>query len=546
MICVLSAILLGGCGDGSETEGSLNQSQSPEVAEVTSQPLLSETERAIYDYETKYQTGTLTAEDYRALAALYRETGRIREQRDMLEQSYRLYDDEEAFALLQDIAVNLAEEDASVVSEAETMLQNLELPEYLDESVNLISTSEWMNTMMPKLYEGQRTYFLKRDGQRVLTIQAGYDETGTAYSNVWYVSADNQLTLLQYQDNTVRLLQAVLADGVYSDAFEAWYVDGTKNVIRHEQGTLANGVLTGDYTAAVYLSELSAASELFSLWSNREGMEYVTFAGNFDEQGRTTLEQPSEDNLAALTEDSESKNCVVYAYDEAKENCLYRILEEGTEPLEYSFDTTMMDFVNYPDLNEYEVEETAQSGEKADGDAAGVQDSASVRIFDGEIQWFNGTRWVSAGSVEQYLLEDPFRAYAQKNENGQSEETSDTSAGQGDTPSESGNAEELGLGTITNATPTPTPTPTKKPATTTVTPTPKPASTPTPTPTPAPAPVPDDDDDDNGSDNNDSGNNSSDNNSTPAAPDPTPEPPADNAGSDSGNDTDIEWSPDIM
>ena len=135
ILCIIISIPLCACGDGSAIGLGLSQ----EAVTIHSEPLLSETERAICDYETKYQTGTFTMQDYQALADLYCEVGQIRKQRDMLEQSYRLYQDEEAFAALQDITVNLAEETSAVVREAQTMLHNLELPEYLDESVNMIS-----------------------------------------------------------------------------------------------------------------------------------------------------------------------------------------------------------------------------------------------------------------------------------------------------------------------------------------------------------------------------------------------------------------------
>ena len=221
ILCIIISIPLSACGDGSAIGLELSQ----EAVTIHSEPLLSETERAICDYETKYQTGTFTMQDYQALADLYCEVGQIRKQRDMLEQSYRLYQDEEAFAALQDITVNLAEEESLVVREAQTMLHNLELPEYLDESVNLISTSSWIHTMMPKLFEGRRSYFLQEDGQTVLTIQVGYDEAGMPYSNVWYHGENDQLLLLQYQNQTIRLLQTQMKEGTYDGTFEAWLVD---------------------------------------------------------------------------------------------------------------------------------------------------------------------------------------------------------------------------------------------------------------------------------------------------------------------------------
>ena len=70
---------------------------------------LSDTEKTILDYEERYGTGEFSMEDYRTLAEMYREQGLIRRQRDMLEQCYRLFDDQQAFETLQTISVNLEE-----------------------------------------------------------------------------------------------------------------------------------------------------------------------------------------------------------------------------------------------------------------------------------------------------------------------------------------------------------------------------------------------------------------------------------------------------
>ena len=591
MLCMMISIFLCACGDDSEIGLGLSQ----EAVAIHSEPLLSETERAICDYETKYQTGTFTMQDYQALADLYCEVGQIRKQRDMLEQSYRLYQDEEAFAALQNITVNLAEEASTVVREAQTMLHNLELPEYLDESVNLISASGWINTMMPKLFEGRRSYFLQEDGQTILTIQVGYDEAGMPYSNVWYHGENDQLLLLQYQNQTIRLLQTQMKEGTYDGTFEAWLVEGATGNIRHEQGTFAEGIYIGDYTADIRVG--TEKSDLFALWCSRNNMEYVTYTGHFDEQGRTTLEQPEENNLQSLAEACGKPGCVVYAYDETGENCLFQGLEEGVTVAEYSFDLTAMGIEAYP---EFEVYEPVVATEE-ETDTAPFQ----IRIYDGEIQWFNGTRWISAGSAEQYAMEDPFRAYAQRKDEGQNNlsassgvtgQTAGTDGSGIETDAQNGTglsngvgiSGSLGIGNITKPSSESTdntgkkPTTTTKPSTnttttttkpstsTTTTTTTKPSTTTNPNPAPTPTPAPEnnnggssDSGNDNGGGNDDGGGGDSGDNSNPTpAPEPTPEPtptpdptptpepeptpepapPTDNGG----GDTDIEWSPDIM
>lgn len=413
----LLAVTMTACGDGSSEVGSEIQIES--MTTMEGEPTLSETESAIKDYELRYSNGEFSQEDYHALADLYKEQGLIRKQRDMLEQSYRLFDDGEAFEQLQNISVNLAEEDKLIQSEAALMMQDLQLEDYRDESVNLIIGDGWFRTMMPKLYEGKRTYFLQQNGVTVLTVEVGYDENGKEYSHVWYGEADGNVVFLDKQEGMVSMLVAEGGSAsAYNGGFEAWTCDGTTGNVYHEQGTFQNNVLTGDYTMSMHVSPDSTGSDLYSLWSNRQGMDFVTFTGNFNDQGATTLEQPEEKALQTLLENSGStdlySNALVYAYDESKENCLFLGLLEGEEAVSYSVTAESLGWQQYPAVEVYQ----AQGGDNVDGEAVAAENTENtsanmpkVRIYDGEIQLYIGSAWVSAGTVEQYAQEDPFRVY---------------------------------------------------------------------------------------------------------------------------------------
>lgn len=541
LLCAVLTTMLAGCGDGSEESGA---NASAGVAVVSAEPVPSEAEREIINYELKYNKGEFTMEDYHALAELYAQTGRIRRQRDMLEQSYRLYNDFQALELLQTLAVNLGEEDLPVQNEARTMLQSLELPEYLGEAVHMIGSGEWMQTMMPKLYEGQRNYFLTKDGVIVLSIQAGYDTEGIPFSNVWYNGADNQVTFLGRKGNTVQLMNTGLAEGAYDGAFDIWTLNSANSDIYREQGSFAGGLFAGGYTAEIHTGE--AEGDFFDLWSSREGMEYAAYTGSFDGEGKATVEQPSDSEAGVLLEGSGSAGLVVYAYGQDNGDCLFLELEEGVEASDYRFGAQTIGVDAYPAFSVYETiipeaaqtlpEGTASPDTTASPDEAGIQ----VRIYDGEVQYLDGGVWVSAGSVQSLMKEDPFRTYRQEREAGMSGGGAD---GNDDN-------DRFGRGSITQVTPTPSPaiqkpTTTPKPAATqkpTATQKPvvnKPAATPA--PTQPPVQEPDDDDDDNGGGSSDSGSGGngggSDNGSGGS-----------DGGSGGGNsgDVDIEWTDDIL
>lgn len=541
LLCTLFAAVFTGCGDGTGENSNL---ASGEVAVLSAEPVLTDTEREILNYELKYSTGEFTMEDYQALAGLYSQAGQIRSQRDMLEQSYRLYQDMQSLEILQEITVNLLEEDPAVLGEAQTMLQNLELSDYVEEAVHMIGSEEWIETMMPKLYLGRRNYFLSKEGQIVLAVQAGFDETGSPFSNVWYHSADGKITLLKRTGDTVQLLNTGLSDGAYDGAFDLWTIVSGSSSLCREQGTFAKGVFTGDYTADVYIG--GGAGDFYDLWTNRETMEYKTYTGNFDGEGKTTLEQPSEAEVKALLEGSGSKDCVVYAYGEDGGSCLFQELGEDMEKTAFGFRAETVGLDAYPVFSVYEVEQeetagpdpsqapdaSAAPGETAEPEDAGIR----VRIFDGEVQYFDGKKWVDAGSVKSLEKEDPFRQYFEEYEEHLNSDGQNKTGGQ-----------RFHAGTVPTATPAAPPAtqkpadskPTNKPAANK--PANKPVVTPAPQPAAPPAQEPDDDDDDGGSDDGGSGgntdngaNNGGDNNG------------GDNGGGDNGGDVDIEWTDDIL
>ncbi len=193
-ISVFAIMIFAGCGQLNLGQGTIPsdtgeiggaKESSSQGASSLEDNTLSQQEKDILQYEQKYYSGEFTMEDYHALAKLYAEQGKIRKQRDMLEQSLRLYDDREAFELLQNLCVNLEEEDEVIRQQAVLLCQNLETPEYKNEAIHVIESEGWFETLMPKLGEGTRKYFLQKDGQSVISICIGYDENQKSFSNVW-------------------------------------------------------------------------------------------------------------------------------------------------------------------------------------------------------------------------------------------------------------------------------------------------------------------------------------------------------------------------
>ncbi len=409
-----AAMVLTGCGDGSVQEEHV-------IGTLEAQPILSSLEVEIVNLETKYRKGELTREEYLTLAKDYGESNRVREERDLLEQSYRLYDDTEAFDLLQTLTVNLVEEESQILQTAETLAEKLPRDDWLGEVIQTLTGADWFGTMMPKLREGQRSYYLDSDGE--LYFQVGYGADGAEDTEVWY-TADERSVFVQNTENT---LQIAIRTG---DAIDSYYLDAGTGSITREQGTMKNDVLTGEYTCDIYSGE--APVDLYSLWNSRGDLEYTTYQGEFDAEGRTLVEQPSESELKKLLEGSGYGKAVLYAYDAATGRCLWQGLDGEATVESYSFGGAMLGLQSVPEYTTYEAqpmteqnaEETSgTSGAGVDGAETGSTETdssetadniARVRVFDGEIQWYDGKYWVSAGKAADLIQEDPFLAYEER------------------------------------------------------------------------------------------------------------------------------------
>lgn len=566
MALAISTVLvtsLTACGDGNGGE------VEDVVTPVEAQPMLSELELEILNLETKYNKGEFAGADYLALADAYSRAGDIRKQRDMLEQNYRLYEDADAFSTLQGLSVNLEEETEEIRSRAQEMLNDLELSEYLDESVNLIDSGDWFSTMMPKLKEGQRSYYLERDAQPLFYAQVGYTGEGQRFSKVWYTGSETKRFLSQ-EGTIIRLVTvtstvvedpastagtdttaetadiqdtatpraATPADmDAWNGTFEAWNVDCATGSITHEQGTMQKGVLTGDYTCDVHAGE--GGLDAFSLWNNREGMEYITYTGSFDSEGKALVEQPSEEIRKKLLEGTDDTDLILYAYDATGENCLWQGTGAEISVADYRFGGELIGLETRPEYTSYEVPETMAADDNGTGSAGETgTEKPQIRIFDGEIQWFDGKYWVSAGNVKEMVKQDPFAVYEENHDTAAPGDTAGTTGGDttdgnagqsitgGNTTGTAGGNKNSGTIQKPAATPKPTTKPsTPKPGTTKPSATPAPTVTPVPAATPAPA---------QSNDNSSSGG-SSDSGSTGG-----------DSGSSGGSDVDMEWTPDLL
>lgn len=512
LLTVLS--MLSGCGVAQKYIGE-SVSGNGTTEEHLAQPALTELEQSILLYEEKYAAGSADASDMCALAELYGQSDMVRRQRDVLEQAYRLFGDEESLTQLENLTVNIAEEETAIAESAQLLLNNLSIDGYLDDGIAMLHDDAWFFTMMPKLDIGHRRYYLENEDGSLLCIEVGYNENGTRYLAVWLTQPDGEVLHLQKQTDSIYMLKTKLVDGIYQGAYETWLCLASDGDIYHEQGFFENGVSTGSYDCRVYFG--SEAADILSLWSNRESFSYTSYYGEFDSFGRTTLTQPS----------SLSEGEIIYAYDASGKKYLTMQVPDSAQTV---FDAAFWGLKTYPVFTPYSTEHPILADTVDDA-------SPQIRIYDSNIEWFDGKVWHIAGSVKDFAAADPFGEISYtsilQNEAAQAEqaanqsvrgnkETTPEKPASTSTPASSqkpastskpAQTPESTPPQASEQTPVPEETPAQTPSQTPV-PSPNPEPSPTPTPTPDPAPT------------------------------PTPDPPTPPSGG-SGDGSDIEWSPDL-
>lgn len=196
------------------------------------------------------------------------------------------------------------EEEAAALDALESLYRNLSAEEYLGESIHMVCSEEWFETMSVRLYEGCRSYTLQQGETVLLSVQVGYDISGEPYSNVCYQADESSLSLLKQTGSQVSLLQTGLSDGEYDGTFETWKIDSEQGQITKEQGTYSQGVPVGEYSVSTYQG---VTGDAFDLWTNRENMVYETKSITYDEQGEVIAESTPEPTAAPTKDPAATK-----------------------------------------------------------------------------------------------------------------------------------------------------------------------------------------------------------------------------------------------
>lgn len=357
------------------------------------------------------ETAGISKEEYLALADLYREVGLVKEERDILEKAYRLFEDESLFEMLENIAVDITEENDDI----QALISNVDGEDAL---LELLGREDFEDIFLPKLHDGKRTYYAVKDGKIVLLMEVGANS-----AKVYGIFGGNRGIYAEQGNYTLTLLAKDCSSGadVYSmlsenknASFKKTTIDLYNGSFAIEEGTMNGGKLAGVFT--VKTGTFDAYNMSFSdAVSKLPTMNFTEYCGEFDDSGRTLEEELPESDISVLSK-TEGMQVIVYAYSKDKKNCLFKEVPSK----DYCFDTDFLNISPAKVISSYEVKDKTGYSTELVKDIMGdsvltvSNESQKVRVYDGEVQYFDGTKWISCGTVESLSEKDPFSTYSAK------------------------------------------------------------------------------------------------------------------------------------
>ena len=345
--------------------------------------------------EQLYEKGTLQESEYLALAKEFRDSNRIREERNILEECVQIYANEDAKELLKNLVVNIAEETPILQKEFGVLFTNLTLNER--EAIATISSKDFQKEIASRASEGIRQYYYEDVSSNIAYfIQVNRAFSSTSFQ-IWCKKEDDTLSYYEADAESVKKWEVPTKDGKFEGELHSLYCNRKTGDVYQETMQFSKGVLTGSYEINVHTG--TEETDLLAMWEHQDGLEMKKYVGTFDEAGMPLVEQIEKETKAEK---------VVFAYDSEHKNyltCDSSLVANG-------FQANVIGFVETPYYTTYEPY-ISEDHMKQTVNLEEIQ----VRVYNGVVQWFDGTRWNDVQNVEAMCLTDPLQEYRIAEEN---------------------------------------------------------------------------------------------------------------------------------
>ena len=247
-----------------------------------------------------------------------------KEKRDEKEWEQLLDYTAERQAELAEIVVDLSEESEEIQAMGQNVLKALTEGQ-TGLALEMVTSSEWMETMLPGLLIGQRNYTWE-EGSESGSITVISDELGQAYTKI-FTAPGNVLEVTADQIRLTNCEETAQAAG----NFVCESMELQSGSYRKVEGSFAEGgVLQGILQVSVASLDLSGG--IASGW-DRRGEELTVYEGEFDEAGHTLVETPKQLKDAGKT---------AYAVKKENKSGLY-LTVDGAEDMIFTADLLGVD-----------------------------------------------------------------------------------------------------------------------------------------------------------------------------------------------------------
>lgn len=408
LMCVAGGCMfLSGCGNKAE----LNEENSVEQT-------YSKLEQQILDYEEKYASEEFLLEDYLALADLYHEAFLWKDERILLEQCLRTYEDEAITERLRLLTVNLEEEDTYVAGVIREVFDLIEDGQWDSEVIDVLGDFKRYEQLMPQYAQGCHNYYADNGVDGVLFFGVGY-ENGVSYTRLAQLDKDGHLYLMTVMSDQLQVFDGTGAwegeNFCCDGAFDLWTINGQDGTLVHENAAMKNNLLDGDYQAQLAVANMDGETQATfgELWNMRDALAYEVYTGSFL-AGKSTAEQPDDATYSSWMQSGNYAKVIAYAYNATQEKALWMGIEEDGEML-FGADTLCIQSV--PSIIQY------APGKKPVANSVIAREELQIRICDGQVQFYDGKVWVDAGSVSALSMENSAEEFPEDNGGGNRVET---------------------------------------------------------------------------------------------------------------------------
>lgn len=356
---------------------------------------LTEIQNQILDLIKEKSSGALSCNDYITLASLLSDEGLFLEARNTLEEAYKLFMDTSLIERLSKFTINLSEESKEKYDLASSLLSFMEHKDF-SSVLGIFERDDLKDIFMQDICFGKRSFYISNENEVLLYLETGFDENDAFYSMAY--SYSNNCFINVHGKNAV--IQEIQDDGITITS-----ILFSSDTVERKHCLLKDNLLDGDYSETVYSFDdyNNTLSKVYSSLDSLEGKEYK---GTFKE-GRVSL---AEDIIEPVmnSEDEDFVN-LPYAFYVENGKSFFRVKQlPKSDNMEYQFDNLFLGFYEKPECNPYEIKDSFLN-------ELGPQNTANadniVRVFNGNIQIFDGTTWYSIGSVEDFEANDPFNRY---------------------------------------------------------------------------------------------------------------------------------------